>query len=91
MLHRVEIEQTNDMTNEPATNRMRLYPRCGRPLERGPRAKWCSESCRVRMRQERRQARRRRRRPATSNTFLEIGEGAPSTPAARGTPSRPIP
>ena len=25
----------------------RTCPRCGRPVERGPRAKWCSETCRV--------------------------------------------
>jgi endogenous inhibitor of DNA gyrase (YacG/DUF329 family) len=25
----------------------RLCPRCGRPIQKGPRAKWCSETCRV--------------------------------------------
>ena len=27
-------------------------PRCGRPIQRGPRAKWCSDDCRVRAWQE---------------------------------------
>lgn len=31
-------------------------PRCGRPVERGPRARFCSETCRVRLWQERRLA-----------------------------------
>ena len=26
---------------------VRVCPRCGKPVERGPRAKWCSETCRV--------------------------------------------
>ncbi len=26
---------------------VRVCPRCGKPVRRGPRAKWCSESCRV--------------------------------------------
>ncbi len=30
-------------------------PRCGRPIRRGPKARWCSESCRVMAWQKRRQ------------------------------------
>lgn len=30
----------------------RTCPRCGRPIERGPKAKWCSDDCRVRAWQE---------------------------------------
>ncbi len=58
------------MANERATNGRPLCPRCGEPVRRGPRAKWCSETCRVRMWQERRQARQggpeRGRAPARS-------------------------
>ena len=32
----------------------RSCPRCGRPVERGPRARWCSDSCKVLAWQERR-------------------------------------
>jgi endogenous inhibitor of DNA gyrase (YacG/DUF329 family) len=32
---------------ETAVTVERLCPRCGRPILRAPRAKWCSETCRV--------------------------------------------
>ncbi len=43
------------MVHGTETTAERSCPRCGRPVERGPRAKWCSESCRVMSWQRRRQ------------------------------------
>ena len=42
--------------DEMVTSGACACPRCGQPVRRGPRAKWCSETCRVRTWQERRQA-----------------------------------
>ncbi len=37
------IEAVSQVTQR----KVRPCPRCGRSVERGPRAKWCSETCRV--------------------------------------------
>jgi len=39
----VVIEALSQVTQR----KVRPCPRCGRSVERGPRAKWCSETCRV--------------------------------------------
>jgi endogenous inhibitor of DNA gyrase (YacG/DUF329 family) len=47
-----------------ASTPARTCPRCGRPVERGPRARWCSNSCKARFYLERRLAASSRRLPA---------------------------
>ena len=41
---------------EPTSSSERTCPRCGRPVQRGPRAKWCSDNCRIRVWQEEKDA-----------------------------------
>jgi endogenous inhibitor of DNA gyrase (YacG/DUF329 family) len=36
-----------EVLSQATRERMRACPRCGQSVERGPRAKWCSETCRV--------------------------------------------
>ncbi len=36
-----------EVVSQSTREKVRTCPRCGRSVERGPRAKWCSETCRV--------------------------------------------
>ncbi len=41
------MDSGRDAPIEMITDGARVCPRCGEPVRRGPRARWCSESCRV--------------------------------------------
>ncbi len=51
------MENVTGVPNGTVTCGARVCPYCGGPVERGPKARWCSESCRVLMWRVRRRAR----------------------------------
>jgi endogenous inhibitor of DNA gyrase (YacG/DUF329 family) len=61
-------------------------PRCGRPVARGPRARWCSNSCKARFYLERRLAASSRHLPAEGE---EPRGGCLAIPCATNGDQRP--